>query len=316
MRVLVTGGAGGLGATVCRKLAHERFQVRVLDLDTPRNRESVKEMADGVEVVWGDITQPDSVRRATQGVDAVVHLAGLLPPLTEQKPELARRVNVGGTQTLLNVTRERGERIPFVFTSSASVFGECPDVTECLHPDRNPCHPTTVYAETKVQAEDLIRESGMDYVILRLTSVPYLRPSLAGMRTQMFSVPLKNRVEFCHPDDLALAIRNAVMNFDMVKGKTLMIAGGPSQQMLFEDMLGAVLGTFGLPLPPQDRFSKEPYPLHWYDTSDSQNLLAYQTKTLDDYCTDLARQKPATLVAAPMRHLVGPVFGRLIVLLL
>ena len=57
-----------------------------------------------------------------EGVDAVVHLAGLVQPLTEQKPELARSVNVGGTRTLLNVIRENGERIPFVFTSSAAVW--------------------------------------------------------------------------------------------------------------------------------------------------------------------------------------------------
>jgi len=315
MRVLVTGGAGHLGGAVCRRLVDERFQVRVLDLDTPRNRKSIKEMRDGVEVVWGDLTQPDSVRRAMEEVDAVVHLAGLLQPLTEQKPELARRVNVGGTRTLLNVTRERGDRIRFIFTSSAAVFGACPDATGCLHPDRNPCHPTTVYAETKVQAEDLVRESGVDYLILRLTSIPYLSISLTEMKTHMYSISLKNRLEFCHPDDAALAILNAVMNFDKVKGKTLVIGGGPSQQMHYEDMVRAALGTFGLPLPPPRRFTREPFPLHWYDTTESQDLLAYQTKTLDDYSTDLARQMPAPMVVL-MRRFIGPVFGKLIVRLL
>jgi len=272
-------------------------------------------MGSDLEMEWGDIAQPDSVRGAMEGVDAVVHLAGLVQPLTEQKPGLARRVNVGGTQTLVNIIEERGERIPFVFTSSAAVFGACQDSTECLHPDRNACNPTTVYAETKMQAEDLVRESGVDYVILRLTSIPYLRISLSDMRAHMFSIPLKNRLEFCHPDDVALAILNAVVNFDMVKGKTLMIGGGPSQQMLYEDMLRAVLGTFGLPLPPQHRFTQEPFPLHWYDTTESQELLVYQSKTLDDYSTDLARQIPAPLVAL-MRRFIGPVFGKLIVRLL
>jgi nucleoside-diphosphate-sugar epimerase len=128
----------------------------------------------------------------------------------------------------------------------------------------------------------------------------------------MFTIPLKNRVEFCHADDLALAILNAVKNFDRVEGSTLMIGGGPSQQMLFEDMLRATLNTFGLPLPPRHKFSEEPFPLHWYDTTKSQELLKYQHKTLDDYCRDLAGQFPAPLIAL-MRHFIGPVFGRIIV---
>jgi len=310
MRVLITGGAGHIGYGVCKAFHEQGFNVRVL-----LHQSKLKGIGSDLEMVWGDIAKPDSVSMAMEGVDAVVHLAGLVQPLTEQKPGLAKKVNVGGTQTIVNMIKERGKRIPFVFTSSTAVFGACPDATECLHPDRNACNPTTVYAETKMQAEDFIRESGIDYVILRLTSIPYLRISLSEMRTHIYSIPLKNRLEFCHPDDVALAILNAVKNFDMVKGKTLMIGGGPSQQMLYEDMLRAVLGTFGLPLPPRQRFTQEPFPLHWYDTTASQELLEYQNKTLDDYSRDLTKQLPAPLVAL-MRRFIGPVFGKLIVRLL
>ncbi|TET15491.1 MAG: NAD(P)-dependent oxidoreductase [Dehalococcoidia bacterium] len=310
MRVLITGAAGNLGPGVCRAFLEDGFNVRVL-----LHRKRLKSLGANLEVVWGDLTQPDSVMKAMEGVDAVVHLAGVVQPLTEQNPQLASRVNVGGTQTIVDLIKERGGSIPFVFTSSTAVFGPCPDATECLHPDKNPCNPTSVYARTKVQAEDLIKESGIDYLILRLTSIPYLRIRLSDVKTHMLTIPLKNRLEFCHPDEVALAILNAVKNFDMVKCKTLMIGGGPSQQMLFEDMLGVLLGTFGLPLPPRHKFAKEPYALDWYDTSRSQELLKFQHKTLDDYTRDLARQFPAPLLAL-MRYFIGPVFGRLIVRLI
>ncbi|MEE9401556.1 MAG: NAD(P)-dependent oxidoreductase, partial [Dehalococcoidia bacterium] len=250
MRVLITGAAGKLGPRVCETFLKDGFDVRLL-----LHRKRVKGLGANPEIVWGDVAQPDSVRKAMEGVDAVVHLAGVEQPLTEQDPELASRVNVGGTQTIVDLIKNRGESIPFVFTSSAAVFGPCPDATECLHPERNPCNPTSVYAKTKVRAEDLIKESGIDYVILRQTSIPHLRIRLSEVKTHMFTIPLKTRVEFCHPDDAALAILNAVKSFDMVKGNTLMIGGGPSQQMLFEDMLGVLLGTFGLPLPPRHKFA-------------------------------------------------------------
>ncbi len=310
MRVLITGGTGRWGPPICKAFLDEGFKVRML-----LHRKSVKSVGANCELVWGDVTRPDSVKEAMDGVDAVVHLAGIVQPFTEENPELAYRVNVGGTQTLVDIIKERGERIPFVFPSSVAVFGTCPDTAEPLRLDSTPLNPTSVYAKTKVQAETLIRESGTDYVILRATSIPYLKLRLSDVKTHMFTIPLKNRMEFCHPDDAALAIVNSVKNFERVKGNTLIIGGGPSQQMLFEDMLRALFGTFGLPLPPQHKFSEEPYPLHWYDTSTSQQQLDFQHKTLDDYSKDLASQFPPPLLAL-MRYFIGPVFGRLIVRLL
>ena len=310
MRVLITGATGRWGPLLCKAFLEDGFNVRML-----LHRKKVKSVGTNCELMWGDVTQPDSVKKAMEGVNAVVHLAGIVQPFTEENPELAYKVNLGGTQTIVDIIKERGERIPLVFPSSVAVFGPCHETAEPLSLDGTPLNPTSVYAKTKVQAETLIRESGIDYVIFRVTSVPYLRLTLSDMKTHIFTIPLKNRIEFCHPDDASLAIVNAVKNFELVRGNTLIIAGGLTQQMLYEDMLCVLLGTFGLPLPPQHKFSEEPYPLHWYDTSRSQELLNFQHKTLDDYCKDLAKQLPAPLIAL-MRHLVGPVFGKLIVRLL
>lgn len=317
MKVLITGGAGGLGINICKAFLEDGFDVRVFDLDNRVNQRRVRTLGASADIMWGDITQLESVRRAMDGVDAVVHLAAILQPLTEKNPELAARVNVGGTQTIVDLVKEKREPIPFVFTSSASVFGPMPDATEPLHPDRNHPNPSDTYSRTKVQAEEIITGSGIPYVILRLTSTPHVSINfrLTDMRYNIFSIPLENRFEFCHPDDVALAILNAVKNFQLVKGRTLIIAGGPSQQMVYEDMLRALLRNFGLPLPPHHKFASEPFPLHWYDTSASQELLQFQHRTLADYSRDLSKQLPAPLTAF-MRYFVGPVFGRAIVRLL
>lgn len=299
-----------MGPVVCRAFAEAGFKVRVLC-----HRKALKSPGPNMEIVWGDVTRPESVRKAMEGVDTVVHLAGLVQPLTEQKAELARKVNVGGTRAVVGLLREQGGRFPFVFASSVAVFGPCTGVTGCLDADRTRCNPTSVYGRTKLESEELIKGSGIDYVILRMTSVPYLKLRLSDFKTHMFTIPLKNRIEFCHPDDAARAMLNAVRRFDTVKGTTQMIGGGPGQQMLFEDMLRVILGTFGLPLPPSRKFATEPFPLHWYDTSKSQELLQYQNKTLADYCDDLAGQLPAPLVAL-MRRFIGPAFGGLIVRLM
>ncbi len=314
MRVLITGGAGRLGINVCQTFLQEGFQVRLFDLDTERNRNSVKELAGQAEILWGDITQPHSVREALEGVNAVVHMAAILPPLAYEKPELASNVNVGGTQIVVDLLKEKGGRIPLVFTSSVAVFGPSPNATQLISPEKNESHPEGPYGETKFQAENLIIEAGIDYVILRLTATMYLAFGTSDLK-RMFSVPLDNRIEFCHPDDTSLAIINAVKNFDAVKGKTLVISGGPSQRMLYKDMIRRILRVMGLPVPPARKFTKEPYYLDWYDTSKSEALLQFQRTTFADYLKDYSRgltRQYSALFLPFMVYFVGPVFGKVI----
>jgi UDP-glucose 4-epimerase len=303
-----------LGTTVCSKLMEEGFEVRVFDLDTPRNRKSIKEIHGKADVIWGDITQPDSVRQALQDMDAVVHMAGILPPVANERPELADKVNVGGTRVLVDLLKAEGQHIPFVFTSSVAVFGPTPQADRPLSPDMDTPCPNETYGQTKLQAENVIRESGIDYVILRLSATLYSAFSVRDVK-RLFSIPLHNRVEFCHPDDTAVAIVNAIKSFDVVKGNTLVIGGGPDQQMLYKDMTGAMFGVMGLPLPPAGKFPQEPSYLDWYDTSRSQQLLRFQRKTFADYLEGYSRElsKRYSVLFLPfMCYFVGPLFGKLV----
>lgn len=312
MRVLVTGGAGRLGIEVCSKLIEDGFQVRVFDLDNERNRRSVTGLGGTAEICWGDITRADSVGGALEGIDTVVHMAGVLPPVTFQNPELAERVNVGGTRVLVDLLKANERRIPLVFTSSVAVFGPCPDATEPVSVDRRAPRPIDEYGKTKLEAENVIKESGVDYLILRLTAIMYYSHEVSDLK-RMFSVPLDNRVEFCHPDDLALAILNSVKNFDALKGNMLVVSGGPDERMLYRDMVGSILDVMGLPLPPAEKFTREPFYLDWYDTDRSQKLLKYQQKTWGDYLKDYSSglsRRYSPLFLPFMRYFVGPVFGR------
>jgi nucleoside-diphosphate-sugar epimerase len=315
MRVLVTGGAGRLGINVCKIFLNDGLHVRVFDLDTPRNRESVKRLGGKAETIWGDITQPDSVRRALEKVDIVVHMAAILPPLADDKPELCAKVNVGGTKILVDLIKEKGGRIPLIFTSSVAVFGPTPNANEPICVGKHVPYPQGPYAETKLRAENLIKESGIDYLILRLTAIMYFDFEVSDLK-RMFSVPLDNRVEFCHPDDLALAILNSVKNFGALKGDTLVVSGGPDQRMSYRDMVSNILGVMGLPLPPVKKFTQEPYYLDWYDTSKSQELLNFQRKTFGDYLKDYSRglaRRYTNLFLPFMRYFVSPVFGKVVV---
>ncbi len=317
-RVLITGGAGRLGITVCRTFMESGYRVRLFDLETVRNRKALKELFGEVEVFWGDVAEKESIKQATEYVDAVVHMAAILPPLAYQNRELAYRVNVEGTGNVIDVIKEKGGNIPLIFTSSAAVFGPSPKAKKPISVEKNPPSPKGTYGETKLQAENLIRESGLDNVILRLTVTMYLIFETSDMK-RMLTVPLNNRIEFCHPEDTALAILNAVRNFDSAKGNTLVVSGGPSQRMYYRDMISAILKVLGLPMPPSRKFTEEPYYLDWYDTGASQSLLQYQRKSFSDYLEDYQQEltrRFSPLFLPFMRYFAGPLFGRIIVRLI
>jgi len=317
-RVLVTGGAGRLGISVCRSLQGKGFKVRVFDLPTPQNRKSIKNLEDKVEVLWGDITDRDSVEKAVEGVGTVIHMAGVLPPVTDVNPGLAEKVNVGGTCIIVDAIKNKGGHIPFVFTSSVAVFGPTPAATEPISVENTIPAPKDVYGQTKLRAETLVRESGIDYVILRLSAAMYTVFEVSDVR-RIYGIPLDNRVEICHPDEVSLAVINALTNFQAVRGNTLIISGGPKGRMLYKDMVGGILGVLRLPLPPARKFARQPYYLDWYDTTKSQELLKFQHKTFGDYLGDYrgALSRRFTPAFLPfMCYFVGPLFGKMVMRLI
>jgi nucleoside-diphosphate-sugar epimerase len=314
-KILLTGGAGRLGCIVCRKMLDEGYQVRIFDLDNKKNRKSTMELSEEAEILWGDVTDKDLVKQALDGIDVVVHMAAILPPWAYLNPDKTFKVNAGGTKNVVDAVKETGRTIPFIYTSSAAAFGPTPDATEPLCPDRTESKPRGAYGESKFKAEQYVKAAGIDYAILRLTATMYLSFEFSDFK-RMFSIPLTNRIEYCHPYDTAQAIVNAIDKFEEIKGDTLIIAGGPEQQMTYKEMVSRMLEVYGLPLPPESKFTKVPYYLDWYDTAKSQLLLKFQKRTFQNFIDDLAEQinKKYTYLFIPMmKKFIGPLFGWLIV---
>ncbi|MCL5952588.1 MAG: NAD(P)-dependent oxidoreductase [Chloroflexi bacterium] len=316
MRVLVTGGAGRLGIRVCETGLKHGFQVRIFDVETPKTRAALGGLSGKAEIVWGDITRPVDIGRALKDVEAVVHMAAVLTATTVVNPDLATHVNLGGTRLLVQALQSSGRHIPFIYTSSVAVFGPTPDATEPLCPERVTPHPKGIYAETKLAAEELIRAAGIDFVILRLGSHWQDQIFSRAELRYMFRIPLDNRIETSHPDDTALAIIKAIKYFDSMNGRTLVISSGPRGRMLHRERVRAILDILGLPLPPAERFSRQPAPMDWYDTTKSEQILHYQTRTFSDSLLDYRAalsRRYSPLFVPLMRYLVGPRLGRWIV---
>jgi dihydroflavonol-4-reductase len=161
--VLVTGATGFLGHTLCPYLVKSGYRLRALG-----RRTSAWEFLEslGVELAWGDIRDPEAVRKATVGCRAVVHAAGKFRMWGQQEDFFA--VNLEGTRNALNAAQDVGvER--FVYISTVAVIGAPRDDT--VIDEGYPPTPWDYYQQSKLAAEQLVlhyhRQHGTPVIVLR-----------------------------------------------------------------------------------------------------------------------------------------------------
>src|SRR3954449_9274873 len=153
MRVLVTGGAGYLGALVVQELHDRGHEVCVLDSLIHGQLDVAKRLAsNGAYFVDGDVRSPAARAEALNGAEAVIHLAAIVgDPACGREPELAKEVNVEATHALVDDARQRGVG-RFVFASTCSNYGRMADPTVPID-ETGQLAPVSLYAEQKVAVE-------------------------------------------------------------------------------------------------------------------------------------------------------------------
>lgn len=162
MTWMITGGAGYIGAHVVRAMAGAGERVVVLDDVSAGVPERLP--AD-IPLIRGSSLDGELLRRvfAEHGVTGVVHLAARKQVgESVEQPLRYYRENVGGLVTLLEAVADAGIK-RFVFSSSAAVYGNPPDVD--LVSEDTPCVPINPYGETKLTGEWLVRAAGQAHGI-------------------------------------------------------------------------------------------------------------------------------------------------------
>ena len=157
---LVTGGAGFVGSVVVDELLRRGHRVRVLDslLHGSVSSLLLAWTHPRFQFLRADVRNWEARRAALEGVESVVHLAAIVgDPACARAPEEARAVNLDATLELLGESRSAGvER--FVFASTCSNYGKV--APESFADEESELNPVSLYAETKVAAEEAI--SGVD----------------------------------------------------------------------------------------------------------------------------------------------------------
>ncbi len=308
MSILLTGAFGNIGMHTLEELLRRGARVRCFDVRTKTHEALARRYGGRVEVRWGDLRRTEDVQAAVEGQDAVIHLGFVIPRLSdtgmnsEDHPDWARAINVGGTLNLLGAMREQTPAPRLIFASSLHVFGP----TQDRQPPRrvtDPVQPTENYALHKIACEEMIKASGLDWAILRLAAA---MPARLILDTGLFEVPLANRIEFVHGRDVAVAMANA-LETPAAWGKTWLIGGGPACQVYYRDLATMVLEAVGVGMLPEAAFSPHPFAVDWLDTNESQRVLRFQSRTLTDYVQDVRSVLgPLRLFIPALRPILRP----------
>ncbi|HEY7348064.1 MAG TPA: NAD(P)-dependent oxidoreductase [Ktedonobacterales bacterium] len=285
MNILLTGAFGNLGMSTLEELLQQGHQVRCFVSRRKAHQRTARRFAGKIELIQGDMRQPADLTQVVQNQEAIIHLAYMLPPQSEDQPDLARAINVDGTRSLLDAARSLSRPPRFLFASSFDVFGHTQDQA----PPRkvtDPVQASDHYSSHKIACEEMVKTSGLQWAIFRFADIPPL--GLRSPHPIMFSIPLATRFEVIHTRDAGLAVANA-MRSDEVWGRILLIGGGPTCQIRYRDYLGRMLDMMGIGMLPERAFGTEQYCTDWLDTEESQHLLNYQRSSFEDIMQELTR---------------------------
>ncbi len=248
--ILITGATGFIGSHVAERLIDEGARVRLLIRDPSKLMASIK---DRVEVVTGDLLQPESFAAAPRDIEIVFHFAAWLG--RRDRPEVAHAINVTATRQLAEAARSAGVR-RFIGTSSMAVYGP---VMKGVIDETQPHWPVYAYARTKSSGERAALETSSDRF-----GVTIIRPAQAygprGAAWTVMPVKLAKRgwpsligggYGLCHPvyvENLVDAYLLAAMRDEAI-GEAFTICDGDIEWREFFGRYAAMAGKRARSIP-------------------------------------------------------------------
>ncbi|WP_333716455.1 NAD-dependent epimerase/dehydratase family protein [Gordonia sp. (in: high G+C Gram-positive bacteria)] len=298
-RVLVTGACGLVGKATVAQLRRRGFHVTATDLDTPAGRKAIRQLAADtadspgtLAVEWVNLTDGSAVDAlvARTAPDAIVHLAAVIPPFCYENRKLARAVNVEGTRSLVDAAKKLDNPPRFLQTSSIAVYGpRNPYSRRGILRSDTPVAPGDLYGGHKAEADAIVRDSGLEWVILRLggvlpDSLLTANPRLAELDAVL---PDDGHVQSVAASDVATAFTNAVTTPET--RREYLIGGddthrhiqGPLVKAAGDSLgIGGAMGGHGRPGNPDDDAAW--FATDWMDSTESQRVLQFQNTTFGE----------------------------------
>lgn len=285
-KVLLTGATGVMGRQGLDCLVNSDFDlaIRVLARPSSKNRRFLLPyQRKGVEVVWGDLTVYEDVKRAVDDIDIVLHVGGMVSPLADMMPKATVRINVAAMRNIVDAIEalSQKETTAVVYIGSVAQYGgkyldnpwgEAADSLNAALFD--------AYAYSKIESERILTESGIRrWVSLRQTGI--LHPGLLFKTDDpiMYHVPLKGVLEWATVEDSGRLLER-VCNPDLPDSfwrRFYNISSGRSYRLSNYEFEAMILKAVGCP-PPEKIFEAG-----WFATANFHGMWYADSDQLENY---------------------------------
>ena len=298
---LVTGGGGFIGGHLAQHLVEAGESVRVLDNFCTGSLDNLKAVEGKIDLITGDMRDPDIAKAAMDGIDYVLHQAALPSvPRSVAEPRETSSINVMGTVNLLDAARQAKIK-RFVYAASSSAYGnqDVPVKIETLATS-----PLSPYAAAKLTGElfcqSFYHSYGLETVCLRYFNVfgprqnpdsPYsaviprfVTAALNGKQPEIYGDGNQTRdFTFVHNNVRANILAATSPNG---AGEMFNIACGDAISLL--DLLGSIGEILGLEIQPQFKPSRSGDVMHSRASIEkARDILGYRVEV--DYAEGLRR---------------------------
>jgi UDP-glucose 4-epimerase len=294
--ILVTGGCGLVGSTTIDLLLRDHSPKRIVILDN-LNRGTLANVEQAlkdprVTLLREDIRDVAAIRRATEGMDAVIHMATLRITACAAEPREALEVMCDGSFNVLEAAQMMGVK-KFVTASTASIYGLAD--TFPTREDHHPYNNRTWYGASKIMLEGLLRSFnemyGLPYVALRYFNVYGPRMDIHGKYTEVLirwmerisagQPPLilgdgKTTMDFVYIEDVARS--NILALQSDVSDEVFNVASGTETSL--NELADALLRVMGSNLRPEYGPERKVNPVsrRLADTTKAERMLGFKAE--------------------------------------
>lgn len=297
-KVLVTGAAGTVGVHVVKYLLAEgKYEVTILDLKNKNSFQKLKRFRKRVNILYGDIMNNVLIEALVKDQDIVIHLASVLPPLSDMKKGLSEAIEYQGSENIIRAITYYNPKCHFIYASTTSIYNgiENPSVKSKIKKEN-----LTYFAESKLKTEELIKDKLKNYTILR---VPLVLSNLVN-EPFIYNIKKKEVIDVITKEDCAYAFVRAIRYLDKLNKKTYNLS--MAEPILYDDLLKNILKYRGLSFSFlfNKLFVEKKYvsPVTT-DKDDLEEIIGYRNDTIQSYYNRIKRQnknrKLAKILAKP-----------------
>lgn len=285
-KCLITGGAGLIGVALIDQLLNKNYEITVMDLKSISATKRLEKYKDKINIVYADINDKTIIKALVKDHDIIFHLAGILPYTTDVNANLAHIVDYEGSKNIIDSIKELNPKAYLIFPSTTTIYGNNKIVNE--ESDIN-IYNNDFYSQNKYKIEKYIESNLENYIIYRIPLVIYKE----GFNHIMYNIPKNYNLEVITDKLVAKAFEKTLKNLRKLNKKIFILSGGKKYRTNTNKLLINVLKINGVGFRYfiMKMFLPQNFYTHYYDTTKLNDILDYQTGSINDVYKEYEKLK-------------------------